>query len=166
MPRLHPTCEYCGELLTPRTPDALPHECCKGRAGVYKPGLAIPVESLDDKITFKSGASSSSGAQRFDLLPLNALRVLSTRFEEGVVKHGLNNWRKGITDPAWVLDRFNHIFAHLYAYAEQVQGVRPEPDEKNDTRVGNLAAAMWGCAILIEAEMHARTSESGTRGAA
>lgn len=66
---------------------------------------------------FESGAKSSEQKPRYDLIPVEALRREAVRMAEGAAAHGVNNYRKGANDPAFVTDRVNHAIEHLLKYA-------------------------------------------------
>lgn len=90
-----------------------------------------------------SGAKSSERQPRYDLIPATALRRVVRRFELGAEKHGEGNWRKGIGDPAWLLDRVNHAITHLYKVAEEIKAGYRDKDD-------NAAAVAWAGLILSE----------------
>lgn len=95
----------------------------------------------DDISTHKSGAKSSHGALRFDLVPPIFIRRTAERFTIGSEKYGDHNYRKGFRDREFLLDRLNHLQEHLYKFIN-------EGNETDD----NLAAIAWCVAIFMEAE--------------
>src|SRR5688572_28864882 len=68
---------------------------------------------LLDKVAHKSG-STSSYCPDFAQIPLDALISLAKRYELGEKKHGRDNWRKGLTDKSYVVERLNHVIRHAY----------------------------------------------------
>lgn len=101
---------------------------------------------MSDVATFQSGAQSSGKALRFDLIPRSLLRRLALRFGLGAEKYPEFNYRKGLTDKQFILDRINHLQEHFHAY------LAPENDaERTDDNLGGIA---WGCAFLCEVEAH------------
>lgn len=103
-----------------------------------------------DKFVTPSGATSSHGAPRFDLIPFDALKEIAERYALGAEKHGDFNWVKGIGDNVFERDRYNHALTHLQTYWQQRIGM---PIQSEDTEVQNLAAAAWGCITLLACEL-------------
>lgn len=101
---------------------------------------------MSDEITVtnESGAKSSS-VPRLDLIPYRTLLALAARFEKGEKRYGRNNWRKGLTDKEYVLERAAHILNHVEILIEKLQGLRP--DDGDD----DVGAILWGGAFLAEA---------------
>lgn len=86
---------------------------------------------------FQSGAKSSEIKPRYDLIPVEALRREAMRMAEGAHAHGENNYRKGGTDPAFIVDRINHLIEHAMKYAA------------GDRTEDHLAAVRANTAMLI-----------------
>jgi len=61
---------------------------------------------------------AQSDTESFDLtqIPMQALLRLGAIFKEGESKYGRANWRKGIADKAYQLERANHALKHLLVY--------------------------------------------------
>lgn len=97
----------------------------------------------DQIITFPSGVTSSA-VPRYDLIPTGALNALAERFEIGLQAHSEENWRTGLRDKDYIINRLNHIQEHLRAAIDKLAGVKPDNGD-NDA-----AAIMWGGAILCE----------------
>lgn len=104
----------------------------------------IDERELEDKFTHKCGATSSH-CPDFGQIPLQALIELAKRFELGEVKHGRDNWRKGLDDQAYVISRLNHVIYHAYKLINKIEGKLPWDDD-NDA-----SAIMWGGAFAVEA---------------
>lgn len=99
----------------------------------------VPVEPPLTK--FKSGATSSHKAKRYDLIPFEVLECLADRLGLGAVKHGDNAWRQGLNDLEFMLDRDNHAVEHFFhALAKTV-------NEDGDNEWDNLGAVMWWCML-------------------
>lgn len=96
-----------------------------------------------DIIQHACGAGTSS-CPRFDLIPANALIRLAFRYEKGL-KYGKDNWRKGLTDRDYVLERLAHGINHLIILREKIEGRLPWSEDDD------AAAAMWAGAFLCEA---------------
>ncbi|NJO31592.1 MAG: hypothetical protein HC874_31580 [Richelia sp. SL_2_1] len=77
-----------------------------------------------------------TGKGRFDLLPFHALTRLAQHFENGAVKYGDNNWRKGQNYRRYISSALRHITKYML-------GMREED---------HLAAAAWNIMCLIETE--------------
>lgn len=104
-----------------------------------------------DKFVAPSGATSSHAAPRFDLLPLFGLEEVAARFGDGAIGHGEYNWCEGQDDEVYERDRFNHALEHLQRYWAKRKGRLPVHDG-GDTPIQDLAAAAFGCLVLIEFE--------------
>jgi len=88
----------------------------------------------ENKIIYKSGASRNDiGKIRLDLIPPEALLELGEVFGEGAVRHGDENWKKGMPNSVVL----NHMMRHLLLY---MKGDRDEP---------HMGKVMFGCCVLI-----------------
>ena len=88
----------------------------------------------EDKIIYSSGASRNDiGKIRLDLIPPEALLELGEVFGEGAVRHGDENWKKGMPNSVVL----NHMMRHLLLY---MKGDRDEP---------HMGKVMFGCCVLI-----------------
>ena len=88
--------------------------------------------------------------ETFDLtqIPFDFERRLGMIFREGELKYGRENWRKGIADKTFQLERANHALKHLKIYIHRLEfgeylGERGEDD---------LAKVAWFCATQAELE--------------
>jgi hypothetical protein len=68
------------------------------------------------------------------LMPIDALRSVSKRFEDGALKYGRDNWRKGIPLSRYV----DAIYRHLWATME------------NKTDEDHLGAVIWNAMCLYQ----------------
>lgn len=81
-------------------------------------------------------------------IPLESLVRLGRVFQEGHEKYGRGNWRNGVGDIEYQLERCNHAIKHLMVYAQWLEsGQRVGLEEEDD-----LAKVMWFCATQIELE--------------
>ena len=64
--------------------------------------------------------------------------------DKGAVAHGDYNWRKGIRDPAWIRECYNHLLEHLLKW-------QAGEDMDDD----HLAAIRCGAAFLMTSEEEA-----------
>lgn len=101
----------------------------------------------NDKVTHKSGATSSH-CPRYDYIPLSALNSLAERYELGVEKHGKDNWRRGIPDVDYCLERLNHVIRHAITLQLKLQG-KMSWDGDDDA-----GAILWGGAFATEATIY------------
>jgi hypothetical protein len=62
---------------------------------------------------FKSGATSSEQLPPYDLISKVFLTRTAQRLGLGAEKHGRFNYRKGLRDKEFIIDRLNHAFLHL-----------------------------------------------------
>lgn len=97
----------------------------------------------DDKITSSCGATSSK-IPDLAQIPLHALERLAARYELGAIKHGKNNWRQGIGNTNYTIERAAHVIYHAYKLINKLEGIIP--DDNDD----DAAAIMWGGAFLCE----------------
>jgi hypothetical protein len=67
----------------------------------------------------------------------NAIRRIATIFHAGAKQYGENNYQKGINDPVWQNERFNHAMDHLLKYRE------------GDRSEDHLAKVGWYVCVLM-----------------
>ena len=91
--------------------------------------------------TLKSGAKRNEHAPGYHLIPATAIRREAQRMSQGAKDHGDFNWRKGINDPEWIKECYNHLTEHLLKWAA---GDDPGDD--------HLAAIRCGAAFLMASE--------------
>jgi len=94
------------------------------------------VQSSGDMKTYDTGArrDTAIGKGRYDLLPTYAIHRLARHFENGAVKYGDSNWRKGIPTNRYADSALRHLFNFL--------------DGKTDE--DHLSACVWNCMCLME----------------
>jgi hypothetical protein len=100
------------------------------------------------------GAKSSDKAPMFHKIPAHVLLRLAERYSLGA-KHedqqgrdwavlgGEQNWQKGNAE--YVTERYNHFMFHLNKWKGQYDSGVVDQDD-------NLSAALWGIALLMDAE--------------
>lgn len=103
----------------------------------------------EGKVVFKSGASRTENFYRYDLLPKEALDRWAQRMTEGAIKHGDNNWRRGLADPEFIRETKNHLFHHVLEYLHN-----------GCSQDDNLAAIMCNAAFLMWFDAHGLTAET------
>jgi hypothetical protein len=92
--------------------------------------------------TTKPEKAKSSKVPRLDLIPREALLRLAKRFELGLEHYGKDNWRNGLADHEYILERIAHIQNHCAILVEKLEGRIP-PDGDDD-----VGAILWGGAFL------------------
>lgn len=81
--------------------------------------------------------SSETGRGRYDLIPAEGLARLAARAEEGAVKYGEDNWKKGLPLRRYV----NSMFRHVTQY------------NAGDREEDHLAAIAWNALALASSEV-------------
>ena len=98
-----------------------------------------PDDIPEGSYEFDSGAVRAKlDDVRFDLISPVALRRLATTYNEGAVKYGDNNWRRGME----FSNVINHVLEHINVYI-----ANSDPDGED-----HLAHAAWGLFTLMEQE--------------
>lgn len=92
---------------------------------------------------FTSGAASSGNVARYDLISLQLLDRLGDRLKLGAVKYGPFQYRKGLKDKAFILDRLNHAIRHIRLAQDLIHEGLPFNDD-------DLAGAV--CSIMFAME--------------
>lgn len=98
---------------------------------------------LDDKVTHACGATSSY-CPDFGQIPIDAQIALAKRFELGEVKHGRDNWRKGLDNVSYGVSRLNHVIYHALKLINKMEGKLPWDDDDD------AGAIMWGGTFAVE----------------
>lgn len=68
-----------------------------------------------------------------DQIPFEGLEAVGKIFAEGAIKYGRDNWKKGVGDKEYQLERLNHAIRHLMLYAN------------GDRSEAHLAKVAWFC---------------------
>jgi hypothetical protein len=90
----------------------------------------VGTEMKPEMQKFKSGATSSGKLPPYDLITLNFQDRTAKRLELGAEKHGRFNYRKGLKDKEFIMDRLNHAFKHLKLAMDQIEsGEKVEDDD-------------------------------------
>lgn len=94
----------------------------------------------------KSGALSSKRCVFFHDIPPELYRRIAKRYTDGHQKYSSDitmnlNWRSGLDDPHYVMDRLNHLFDHAVNFLEN-------GNDLDD----NLGAIAWCTGFLMEVE--------------
>jgi hypothetical protein len=96
------------------------------------------VQDSGDRSEFSTGAvrDARAGKGRYDLIPFRAMRRIARHFENGAIKYGESNWRRGIPMHCYL----DSAIRHAYTYME---GNRDED---------HLAAAAWNLVCALHTE--------------
>lgn len=112
-------------------------------AAVEADKSAPPLPSNGQTPIGDTGASSSHAIDvRFEMIPREFLECLGARFHHGL-KHGRFNYRKGLRDKQFVLDRIAHMYEHMGRLFQ------PMPDDE-ESFLDNIGAIGWGLCFLCE----------------
>lgn len=96
-----------------------------------------------DKHTFTSGASSSGYKLPYETLTPIFLKRAAARMALGLPHYGKHNWKKGVSDKNFILDRLNHAFEHLIKVMYEIDnGITMTDDD--------LAAVVVNCMFAME----------------
>lgn len=91
---------------------------------------------------FTSGASSSGNKPPYECLTSTLLRRAALRMQKGM-HYGKHNWKKGVKDKAFILDRLNHALEHLKKAQEEIDSDTLYDDD-------DLAAVVVNCMMAME----------------
>jgi hypothetical protein len=85
---------------------------------------------------FDTGAvrDASEGKGNPSLIPIDALRAVSKRFEDGATKYGRDNWQQGIPLSRYV----DSLYRHLWQFME------------GDTTEDHAGAIIWNAMCLTQ----------------
>lgn len=123
--------------------------CSAGAERVYDRAVSVfglggvnvmdeTVKAIEEKV--------KTDKEEFDLtqIPFGALKRIGGIFKEGEVKYGKGNWKLGINDLAYRLERANHAIKHLYQYvAKMMEGKENEGED-------DLGKVAWFCVTDME----------------
>lgn len=144
-------CSTCAPYSTERVYDAVTSRLEQAIREKDECKLAAALEadrdakSTDHHVVGESGAKSSGWKPPYHLIPWEEFaEELAARYQLGI-DHGYeeDNWRKGLLDRQYVLDRASHFLDHAHRAVESLRRGELHPPD-ND-----LAAAMWGCVFLM-----------------
>ena len=92
----------------------------------------------NEVVTFESGASRTERRPEYDYIPTVVWQALSARFEAGAKLQGRANYLKGLDDPEFHRQLFNHLIHHLLLWRD------------GDTSDRHLEASLWNVAVLCQ----------------
>ena len=101
--------------------------------------------SLTPPVTVPTRKPSSSYCPDFSQIPIDAMFALAQRYELGAKKHGKDNWKAGLTDPQYVVERLNHVIYHVKKLQDKIEGRMPWDGDDDP------GAILWGGAFAVEA---------------
>jgi hypothetical protein len=101
-----------------------------------------------EKVVMSRSGATSSKVPRYDLIPIEALIRVAERYELGLAKHGKDNWRKGLGDKAYLINRATHVIDHALKLIAKLEGyIRDDGDD-------DIGAILWGGCFLAVAIDH------------
>ena len=89
-----------------------------------------------ERSEFDTGAvrDAMSGKGMPSLIPIDALRAVAKRFEDGATKYGRDNWKQGIPASRYV----DSLYRHLWQLME------------DDTTEDHGGAIIWNAMFLVQ----------------
>jgi hypothetical protein len=96
------------------------------------------------EVKYISG-SKTSHCPRLDLLPYRGLCRVAARFQKDETNYGHDNWRKGLMDKAYIIERAGRVLNHTALLIAKLEG--HVVDDGDD----DAAAIAWGGLFLCEA---------------
>lgn len=94
----------------------------------------LPDTGERSKFTTGAVRDASEGKGIPSLMPIEALRAVSRRFEDGATKYGRDNWKKGIPLSRYV----DSLYRHLWQFME---------DDNTEDHAG---AIIWNAMCLAQ----------------
>jgi len=85
-------------------------------------------------------AKTEELAPGVEQVPFEGIEAIGAIFSEGEIKYGVDNWKKGVGDEAYQVERTRHAIRHLMLWAN---GDRSEP---------HLAKVGWFCVTQLWTE--------------
>lgn len=98
------------------------------------PPSTLPDSGKRSKFTTGAVRDASEGKGCPSLIPVDALRAVAKRFEDGATKYGRNNWQQGIPLSRYV----DSLQRHLWQFME------------GDTTEDHLGAIIWNAMCLTQ----------------
>ena len=92
--------------------------------------------------------------EKFDLtqIPLSSEKRIGAIFREGEIKYDRNNWREGIGNKKYQLERANHALKHLKIHLHLLEHDEYIGELKDGKREDDLAKVGWFVATQCEIE--------------
>lgn len=135
---------------------------CHGAAVVHDDTYTRILQKQAMTINNGPPAGAKTDREPFDLvqIPLEAERRLGAIFKEGEQKYGRGNWRSGVGDKGYQLERANHAIKHLKIYLHWLEfgEYLGDPGEEGM----DLAKVMWFCSTQMELERLERVQRGTT----
>lgn len=97
----------------------------------------------DEKLqVFSSGATSSKQLPSYNLIAICLLNRLAARMDLGAIKHGKFQYRKGLKDKSFILDRLNHAILHIRLAQDLIEKDEQFTDDDLGGAAANIMMAM------------------------
>lgn len=97
------------------------------------------INGLTSTPVFDGTARRSEKLPALDDIPYEALEEIAIRYSIGEDKYGRDNWKTG--GPEFFRQAYSHALRHLTLAANR--------NETEEDTISNIAAAAWGCVILL-----------------
>jgi hypothetical protein len=107
----------------------------------------MPKQKKDKDTAFSSGARRSEKLPNTTRIPQGFLELIARRGDEGEVKYGRFNYRKGLLDRDFIEQGFAHGLKHLQELSNHYHNHGDFPHQTDD----DLAGAAWALMMLWEA---------------
>jgi len=97
--------------------------------------------------------AAKTDLENFDLtqIPLEGEKRIGRIFREGEIKYDRNNWRQGVFNKKYQLERMNHALKHLKIYIHWLEHGEYLGEIKNGIMEDDLAKVGW--AVLTQCEL-------------
>ena len=101
-----------------------------------KPTEQVKLPDSGERAEFSSGAvrDAMQGKGMPSLIPIDALRKVAKRFEDGANKYGRDNWKMGIPASRYIDSLYRHLWALM------------EDDDAED----HGGAVIWNAMCLVQ----------------
>lgn len=121
-----------------------------GKVNPYSEAEKEPIQ------TFSSGAASSGSKPPYECLTPALFRRSAGRMAKGF-HYGKHNWKQGITDKGFIVDRLNHAIEHLIKAQQEIENDQVYSDD-------DLAAVVVNCMFAMEYQAWFDGEKKITRG--
>jgi len=124
--------------------------------------MLTPIEINTSAVGISVAKTDKEDFDLTEILYESLVRVARV-FREGSIKYGKDNWKKGIGDKEYQLERANHALKHLLVYIHELKTGEylGELKYKNSSyedgallgeKEDDLSKVMWFCMTQIELE--------------
>jgi hypothetical protein len=119
---------------------------CRGTGRVVDK-MPLDGSKIEEKLNkqlqaFSSGATSSERLPPYDLITIHFEDRVAKRLQLGAAKHGRFNYRKGLKDKEFIIDRLNHALRHIKIAAALIENGETFSDDDLAGVAVNVMMAM------------------------